>query len=66
MTALENPGWLELIFFLSGTKTRRGSISNIRPNATDQDLYNIGVALAKLIDDILSDIMHISTTAFAA
>jgi len=44
MTVVENPGRLEIVFSLPGDKTRRESIMNIRPTATDQDLYDIGVA----------------------
>ena len=39
---------------------------NIRPTATDQDLYDIGVAIANLLNDTLSDIRLVSTKAYAA
>ncbi len=65
MTVVENPGSLELILTV-GTTTRRESIRNIRPTATDQDLYDIGLAIANLIDDALSDIRHTITKVYAA
>ena len=66
MTVVENPGRLEVIFSLPDDKTRRESIMNIRPTATDQDLYDIGVAIANLLNDTLSDIRLVSTKAYAA
>ena len=66
MTVVQNPGRLEVIFSLSGGKTRRESIMNIRPTATDQDLYDIGVAISNLLNDTLSDIRLVSTKAYAA
>ncbi|MGB9695270.1 MAG: DUF1659 domain-containing protein, partial [Caldisericaceae bacterium] len=41
MTVTENPGRLEVIFSVSATKTRRESITNVKPTASDQDLYDI-------------------------
>ena len=66
MTVVENPGRLEVIFSLPGDKTRRESIMNIRPTATDQDLYDIGVAISNLLNDTLSDIRLVSTKAYSA
>jgi hypothetical protein len=51
---------------LPGDKTRRESIRNIRPAALDQDLYDIGLAIANLLNDTLSDIRRVSTKAYAA
>ena len=66
MTVVENPGRLEIVFTLPGDKTRRESIMNIRPTALDQDLYDIGLAIANLITDALSDIRHTITKVYAA
>jgi hypothetical protein len=66
MTVVENPGRLEIIFTLPGDKTRRESIMNIRPTAADQDLYDIGNAIANLLNDTLSDIRLVSTKVYAA
>jgi len=66
MTVVENPGRLEVIFALPNDKTRRESIMNIRPTATDQDLYDIGLAISNLLNDTLSDIRLVSTKAYAA
>ena len=65
MTVTENPGILELILAVGAT-TRRESIRNIRPAALDQDLYDIGLAIANLLTDALSDIRHTITKIYAA
>ena len=65
MTVTENPGILELILAVGAT-TRRESIRNIRPTALDQDLYDIGLAIANLITDALSDIRRVVTKVYAA
>ena len=66
MTVVENPGSLGMIFAMPGDKTRRESIMNIRPTASDQDLYDIGLAIANLLNDTLSDIRRVSTKVYAA
>ena len=66
MTVTQKAGRLEVVFSLPGDKTRRESIMNIRPTATDQDLYDIGVAIANLLNDTLSDIRLVSTKAYSA
>ena len=66
MTVIENPGSLEIVFTLPDTSTRRESIRNIRPNAADQDLYDIGLAIANLLNDALSDIRRVVTKVYAA
>ena len=66
MTVVQNPGRLEIVFALPGDKTRRESIMNIRPTATDQDLYDIGLAIANLLNDTLSDIRLVSTKDYSA
>jgi len=66
MTVVQNPGRLEIVFSLPDDKTRRESIMNIRPAATDQDLYDIGLAIANLLNDTLSDVRLVSTKAYVA
>ena len=66
MTVVQNPGRLEIVFALPGDKTRRESIMNIRPTATNQDLYDIGLAIANLLNDTLSDVRLVSTKAYVA
>ena len=66
MTVVENPGSLQIVFTLPDTSTRRESIMNIRPTASDQDLYDIAVAIADLIDYALSDIRSTSSKTYAA
>ena len=66
MTVVENPGSLEIVFTLPDTSTRMESIRNIRPEASDQDLYDIGLAIANLLTDTLSDIRRVSTKVYAA
>ena len=66
MIVIENPGSLGMIFAMPGDKTKNESIMNIRPTATDQDLYDIGLAIANLLNDTLSDIRLVSTKAYSA
>jgi len=65
MTVTENLGSL-VIEFTSGTTTRRESIRNIRTTATDQDLYDIAVAIANLISDTVAEIRRVSTKSYSA
>jgi hypothetical protein len=66
MTVVQNLGRLKIVFALSGDKTRRESIMNIRPAAAGQDLYDIRLAIANLLNDTLSDIKLVSTIVYAA
>ena len=66
MTVVQNPGRLEIIFSLPENKTRRESIMNIRTTATDQDLYDIGTAIANLLTDTLSGIRLVSVKDYSA
>ena len=66
MTVVENPGRLEIVFSLPNDKTRRESIMNIRTTATDQDLYDIGTAIANLLTDTLSGIRLVSVKDYSA
>jgi len=66
MTVVENPGNLEIVFTLPDTSTRMESIRNIRPEASDQDLYDIGLAIANLLTDTLSDVRRVVTKVYAA
>jgi len=66
MTVVQNPKRFEIVFALPEEKTRRESIVNIRPTATDQDLYDIGVAITNLINDTLSEVRLASSKSYAA
>ncbi|MGC8721955.1 MAG: DUF1659 domain-containing protein [Caldisericaceae bacterium] len=66
MTVTENPGRLQVIFTVSATQKRTESITNVKPTATDQDLYDIGSAIANLLNDTLSDIRRSSSKSYAA
>jgi len=65
MTVIENPGSLRIVLGVSGG-TRTESIMNIRPAAADQDLYDIGLAVANLLTDPLSDIKRTMSKSYAA
>ena len=65
MTVVEKPGSLRIVLGVSGA-TRTESIMNIRPAALDQDLYDIGLAIANLLTDALFDIRHTITKTYAA
>jgi len=55
MTLVENLGRLEIVSALPGDQTGRESIMNIRPTASDPQVYDIGLAIANLLNDTLSD-----------
>ena len=65
MTVVENPGSLRIVLGVAGA-TRTESIMNIRPIAADQDLYDIGLAVANLLTDPLSDIKRTMSKSYAA
>ena len=65
MTVVESPGRLEIVFSLPEEKTRRESILNIRPTASDSDLYDIAVAIANLVNDPLDSIRRVVTKEYA-
>ena len=65
MTVIENPGSLRIVLGVSGG-TRTESIMHIRPTALDQDLYDIGLAVANLLTDPLSDIKRTMSKSYAA
>lgn len=66
MTVVENLGSLEIVLSTGATTTRRESIRNIRPTATDADLYDIAVAIANLINDPLASIRRVVTKEYVA
>lgn len=66
MTVTEANGRLEIIFSLPNSTAQMESVSNIKPTATDQDLYDIGNATANFIDDTLSDIRRIARKSYSA
>jgi len=65
MTVTENLGSLEIVFTV-GSKTRREIIRNIRTTATDEDLYDIAVAIANLLSDPVANIRRVSTKSYSA
>ena len=66
MTVLQNPGRLDMVFTLSDSSTRRESIGNVIPTALDQDLYDIMVAIANLLNDVLFGIRLATSKTHAA
>jgi hypothetical protein len=66
MTVLQNPGRLDMVFTLSDNSIRRGSIGNVILTALDQDLYDITVAIANLLNDVLFDIRLATSKTYAA
>lgn len=55
-----------MVFTLSDSSTRRESIGNVIPTALDQDLYDITVAIANLLNDVLFDIRLATSKTYAA
>lgn len=65
MTVIEKNGVLELVLMSNG-KTRRESVTGIKPSATDSDLYEIAVGITNLLVDSVSDIRRRITKSYAA
>ena len=66
MTVTENASRLEIIFALPNNKKRTESIMNIKPTALYQDLYDIGSAIANLLNDTLADIRRTLSKSYSA
>ena len=65
MTVIEKNGNLVLVLS-DGTKTRRESVTGIKPTASDQDLYDIATAIADLLNDTVQDIRRVATKSYSA
>jgi hypothetical protein len=65
MTVIEKNGNLVLVLN-DGTKTRRESITGIKPTASDQDLYDIANAIADLLNDGVQEIRRVSAKDYSA
>jgi len=55
-----------MVFTLSDSSIRRERIGNVIPTALDQDLYDITVAIANLLNDVLFDIRLATSKTYAA
>jgi hypothetical protein len=65
MTVVEKNGVLEIVLSANG-KTRRESITGVKPTATDADLYEIATSIANLLADTVSDIRRRVTKVYTA
>lgn len=65
MTVIEKNGVLEIVFDVNG-KTRRESITGIKPTATDSDLFEIAQAISNLLADAVSDVRRRIVRSYAA
>ena len=59
MTVVERLGRLEFTFQDANGNTRRESITGIVPGAADQDVYDVGTAIAGLINDNLVNLTRL-------
>ncbi len=66
MTVIQENGRLELLFDAGNGKSRRESITGVKPAAADQDIYDIATGIANLISDTLQDIRLRSTKSYSA
>lgn len=70
ITAVKNPSGLKLKFDCGkdekGNAIRKTkTFSSLRPDATVDDVYNVGVAIASLQDYILIDVAKIDNTSIS-
>jgi len=65
MTVVEKNGVLEIVLSANG-KTRRESITGVKPTATDAELYEIATSIANLLADTVSDIRRRVTKVYTA
>ncbi len=66
MTVIEKLGRLYFTFQDANGNTRRESITGIVPNASDQDVYDVGTAIAGLISDNLANLSLLSHKDYQA
>ncbi len=66
MTVTQKNGRLELLFDAGNGKTRRESITGVKPSASDQDIYDIASGIANLISDALQEIRLVSQKSYSA
>ncbi|MGB9855734.1 MULTISPECIES: DUF1659 domain-containing protein [Caldisericum] len=65
MTVVEKNGVLEIVFDVNG-KTRRESITGIKPTATDADLFEVAQGIINLLSDTVSDVRRRIVKTYAA
>jgi len=66
MTVVEKLGRLQFTFDNGSGGTRRESITGIVPGAADQDIYDVGTAIAGLIADTLANLSLLSHKDYEA
>jgi len=66
MTVVSKLGRLEFTFDDGNGGTRRESITGIVPGAADQDVYDVGTAIAGLIQDTLASLSRLDHKDYAA
>lgn len=65
MTVIESNGVLEIVLDANG-KTRRESITGIKPAATDADLFEIAQGIANLLAEPVSDVRRRIVKSYTA
>lgn len=70
VTALKNPSGLKMVFNCGkdekGNAIRKTkTYSNLRPEANDQDIYDVSVMMASLQENILIEVAKIDNTTIA-
>ncbi|MFU2158441.1 DUF1659 domain-containing protein [Caldisericum sp. AR60] len=65
MTVVEKNGVLEIVFDVNG-KTRRESITGIKPTATDTDLFEVAQGIINLLSGTVSDVRRRIVKTYAA
>lgn len=65
MTVIEKNGVLEILVVSNG-KTRRETITGIKPSATDADLFEIASAVQNILSEPVSDVRRRIVRTYAA
>jgi len=65
MTVIEKNGVLEILVVSNG-KTRRETITGIKPSATDADLFEIASAVQNILSEPVSDVRRRIVKTYAA
>jgi hypothetical protein len=66
----KNPSGLKLKYYCGKNDegnaiTKSKTYSNLKPNADEEDVYEVGVKIASLSEYTLSDLMKIDTTVIS-
>lgn len=70
ITSVKNPSSLKMKFYCGKDENQKNIIrtrtySNLRPDSTDQDVYDVGVAIGSLQKNNVVDIIKLDNTTIS-